>query len=335
MKDTTPPQPPRYDRMIYRRCGRTGLKLPVLSLGAAFGTLAGQVDFSATREIVGIAFDRGVTHFDLANNYGHPPGNAERVFGRILPDFPREEMVIASKAGFHGGPGPYGIGLSRKSLIDSCERSLRRLRLDYLDLFYAHAPDAETPLEETLSALDLLVRQGKILYAGIANQDAAGLGAIAAIQRAHALTPLAVHQTPYNILARGAESAILPASSETGLGVVAFSVLGQGVLSGKYLDGPAPERSRVARLWTDEDRAVCLNERVLGQIRALQTLAEARGQTLAQFCIAWTVANPRITSIVFGVTSKAQLLENLGALDAPDFSEDEQRRIDAITPPPS
>lgn len=325
----------RYDHMPYRRCGRWGLKLPALSLGAAFDTIGGRMDKSASRDVLFKAFDLGITHFDLANNYGSVPGRAEKVVGKIVREMPRDELIISTKAGFRMWPGPYGYGLSKKYLAASLDQSLKRLGMDYVDIYYAHAPDDETPLDETFAALDLCVRQGKALYVGVANFSGTQYEDAMSTTYNMGLSPVTIHQTPYNILARGNEADLFPRLQRHGTGAVAFYVLGQGVLSGKYLDGVIPPDSRVATRWTDADRKVGLNETAMAQIRALSELARQRGQTLAQMCIAWVLQHPAVTTALVGASRIEQVYENVKCLENSHFSEEEHRIINEISPPPS
>lgn len=328
------PAEDRYNAMPFQRCGGSGLRLPAISLGAAFDSIAGGRDESSAREAVFAAFDLGVTHFDLANNYGSIPGNAELLLGGVIRDLPRDELIISTKAGFAMWPGPYGEGLSRKHIIASVDKSLRRLGLDYVDIFYAHMPDSETPIEETVAALDHVVRQGKALYVGVANFSSKQYDLATAVGRERGLAPITIHQTPYNILARSAEKDLFPSLIAHGTGCIAFYVLGQGVLSGKYLDGAMPPDSRVAKRWGEVDRRVGLAPHALEQIHRLSVLAAERGQTLAQMCIAWVLGHPAVTSALLGVTSIEQIRENVSALRQLGFSEEECGIIDRISPSP-
>ncbi|MGH3385744.1 MAG: L-glyceraldehyde 3-phosphate reductase [Nocardioidaceae bacterium] len=325
---TFAPAPDRYDSTPYRRCGRSGLRLPPLSLGL-WQNFGDDRPRETQREIVRRAFDRGVTHFDLANNYGPPYGAAEANFGRILDtDLSpfRNELVISTKAGYDMWPGPYGDHGSRKYLLTSLDDSLRRLGTDYVDIFYSHRFDPETPLEETMGALDTAVRQGKALYAGVSSYSAertreaaeilAGLG-----------TPLLIHQPSYSLLNRWIEPDLLDTLEDAGAGCIGFSALAQGLLTGKYLDG-IPEGSRASRQGTLSSRQ--LDETTLTRIRRLNDLAADRGQSLAQLALAWALRDPRMTSLVIGASSVRQLDENLAALDRPDFTADELARIDEV-----
>jgi L-glyceraldehyde 3-phosphate reductase len=316
----------RYDRMQYRRSGRSGLQLPLLSLGL-WNNFGDDFPFEAGRAIVRRAFDLGVTHFDLANNYGPPYGSAEQNFGRMLElDLHpyRDELVISTKAGYDMWPGPYGEWGSRKYLLASLDQSLRRMNLDYVDIFYSHRYDPDTPLDETMGALDAAVRQGKALYAGISSYSAAKTREAAAILRGLG-TPLVIHQPSYSMLNRWIEPELLDALDDVGAGCIVFSPLAQGMLSDKYLDGvPAGSRaSRPATLSPD-----LITEGVLKKIRALNEIARGRGQSLAQMALAWAVRDPRVTSALAGASSVEQLEANVAALDRLDFGDDELEQID-------
>jgi len=322
------PDPDRYDRLPYRRTGRWGLKLPAISLGL-WHNFGDDKPLETQRAILRRAFDLGVTHFDLANNYGPPYGSAETNFGRHLrEDFAahRDELVISSKAGWDMWPGPYGFGGSRKYLLASLDQSLQRMGLDYVDIFYSHRFDPDTPLEETMGALDAAVRQGKALYVGISSYSADrtqeairildGLG-----------TPLLIHQPNYSMFNRWieGEGGVLDVLGRHGAGCIAFSPLAQGMLTDRYLDG-IPEGSRASEgksLYQD-----FLNEENLGRVRALNDLARERGQTLAQMAIAWVLRDERVTSALIGASSVRQLEDSLGALDNLDFSDDELAAIE-------
>lgn len=317
----------RYDsRMVYRRTGRSGLLLPVLTLGLWQG-FGGEVPFESSRERVLHAFDLGVTHFDLANNYGPPYGSAEETFGRIMAKDLRpyrDELIISTKAGYDMWPGPYGNWGSRKYLIASLDQSLQRMGLEYVDIFYSHRPDPNTPLEETMSALDQVVRQGKALYAGISSYDAARTHEAAAILRRLG-TPCLIHQPSYSMLNRWVEGGLLDAVEEEGIGVIAFSPLAQGMLTDKYLNG-IPADSRAAR--NASLKQSFLTPDNLERIRQLNRIAQRRGQSLAQMSLAWCLRDPRVTSVLFGASRLAQLEENLKALDHLDFSKEELDEID-------
>jgi L-glyceraldehyde 3-phosphate reductase len=316
----------RYDRMRYRRCGLSGLQLPAISLGL-WQNFGGDRPLETSRAILRRAFDLGVTHFDLANNYGPPYGSAEETFGRVMRDDLRpyrDELVISTKAGYDMWPGPYGEWGSRKYLLASLDQSLRRMGLEYVDIFYSHRFDPETPLEETMGALDSAVRQGKALYAGISSYSPDRTRAAAAILRDLG-TPLLIHQPSYSLLNRWIEPELLATLDELGVGCIGFSPLAQGMLTARYLDG-IPEDSRAAR-----DGSLSpdlLTEETLGKIRALNEVARQRGQTLAQMALAWTLRDPRMTSTLIGASSVAQLEDSLGALDRLDFSDDELAEID-------
>ncbi len=318
----------RYERMAYRRSGRSGLELPAVSLGL-WHNFGAEAPLERSRAIVRRAFDLGITHFDLANNYGPPYGSAEETFGRLLRDDLRpyrDELVISTKAGWDMWPGPYGDGGSRKYLLASLDQSLLRLGLDYVDVFYSHRPTPETPVEETMGALDAAVRQGKALYAGISSYDPEQTRAAAAALRELG-TPLLIHQPSYSLLNRWIEDGLLDVLGELGVGCICFSPLQQGILTGKYLGG-IPEGSRADRgaFLTSDD----LDEETLGQVRELSRVAERRGQSTAQLALAWTLRDPRMTSTLIGASSVEQLEENVAALEQLDFSDDELAELDRI-----
>jgi L-glyceraldehyde 3-phosphate reductase len=310
----------RYDRMQYRRCGRWGLKLPALSLGL-WWNFGGVDPLERSRAIVRRAFDLGVTHFDLANNYGPPYGSAEETFGKLMRDDLRpfrDELVISTKAGYDMWPGPYGEWGTRKYLLASLDQSLARMGLDYVDIFYSHRFDPETPLEETMGALDTAVRQGKALYVGISSYSPERTREAEAILRDLG-TPLLIHQPSYSLLNRWIEPELLDTLGELGVGCIVFSPLAQGLLTDKYLDG-TPQGSRPSRnAPTEETRT---------RIRALNEIASRRGQSLAQMALAWTLRDPRVTSTLIGASSVEQLEANVGALDTLDFGDDELAEID-------
>jgi L-glyceraldehyde 3-phosphate reductase len=320
------PAPERYDRMRYRRCGRSGLDLPSVSLGL-WQNFGYDRPYETSRRIVRRAFDLGVTHFDLANNYGPPYGSAEGNFGRMLRDdlAPyRDELIISTKAGYDMWPGPYGDHGSRKYLLASLDQSLRRLGLEYVDIFYSHRFDPDTPLEETMGALDTAVRSGKALYAGISSYSAAKTREAAAILRA-LRTPLLIHQPSYSMLNRWIEPELLDVLDEEGVGCIVFSPLAQGLLTDKYLEG-IPEGARASR---DGSLAPdTLTDDTLAKVRALTEIAARRGQSLAQMALAWTLRDPRVTSAVIGASSVEQLEANLGTLDRLDFTDEELVEID-------
>ncbi len=319
----------RYENMKWRRAGRSGIELPGISLGLwhNFGEGA---DPRHAEEIVWTAFDHGITHFDLANNYGPPPGSAEETFGRILAGSlkaHRDELIISTKAGYRMGPGPYGDGGSRKYLLSSLDASLKRLRLDYVDVFYHHRRDRETPLEETLGALASAVQQGKALYAGISNYGPATTATAVALLESLGVRPL-LHQPRYNLLDRRAEAGLLDALGRLGVGCIVFSPLDQGILTGKYLDG-IPRDSRAG----SPDgflRPQHVTPDKIEKTRALKALADARGQTLAQFALAWVLRKPEVTSALVGVSRPEQIVDCLKALDAAPFTEEELEGIDRI-----
>jgi L-glyceraldehyde 3-phosphate reductase len=321
------PADDRYDTMQYRRVGRSGLVLPAISLGL-WQNFGGDRPLETQRAIVRRACDLGITHFDLANNYGPPYGSAEENFGRILAaDLRgyRDELVVSTKAGYDMWPGPYGDHGSRKYLIASLDQSLSRMGLPYVDIFYSHRADPDTPLEETMGALDTAVRQGKALYAGISSYSPERTRQAAEILRGLG-TPLLIHQPSYSMLNRWIEEDdLLEVVEEEGVGCIVFSPLAQGLLTDRYLYG-IPEGSRASRPGTmDQDQ---LNEATLDKVRALNDLAGRRGQSLAQMAIAWTLRDPRVTSALVGASSVAQLEANVAALDNLEFSDDELAEID-------
>jgi L-glyceraldehyde 3-phosphate reductase len=316
----------RYERMPYRRTGRSGLQLPAISLGL-WHNFGDDAPLETQRAVLRRAFDLGVTHFDLANNYGPPYGSAERNFGRILREdlAPyRDELIISTKAGYDMWPGPYGEWGSRKYLLASLDQSLRRMGLDYVDIFYSHRFDPETPLEETMGALDTAVRRGKALYAGVSSYSAVKTAEAFAILRELG-TPLVIHQPSYSMLNRWIEDELLDTLGELGIGCIVFSPLAQGMLTDKYLTG-IPEGSRATR---DSSLSPDLiTEETLAKIRALNEIAAARGQSLAQLALAWTLRDPRVTSTLIGASSVEQLEANVAALERLDFTEDELAEID-------
>lgn len=321
------PAPDRYDRMIYRRCGASGLKLPAISLGL-WHNFGGDTPHETKRAICRTAFDLGITHFDLANNYGPPPGSAEEAFGEILrTDFRgyRDELILSSKAGYGMWPGPYGEWGSRKYLIASCDASLRRLGVDYVDIFYSHRFDPDTPLEETMGALDRIVRSGKALYAGISSYNSERTRQAAAIL-AELGTPCVIHQPSYNMLNRWVERDRLTDTLDSlGIGSIAFTPLAQGLLTSKYLGG-IPQDSRAAQGKSlDAER---IDAEMLGDLRALDALAGRRGQSLAQMAIAWVLRGGRITSALIGASRPEQVADCVGALDRLDFSDADLAEID-------
>jgi L-glyceraldehyde 3-phosphate reductase len=316
----------RYDSMVYNRCGRSGLLLPAISLGL-WWNFGHDRPLGTSREILRRAFDLGMTHFDLANNYGPPYGAAEENFGRLFrADFApyRDELIISTKAGYDMWPGPYGEWGSRKYLLASLDQSLRRMGLDYVDIFYSHRFDPETPLEETMGALDTAVRQGKALYAGISSYSAEWTRKAAEILDGLG-TRLFIHQPSYSMLNRWIEPELLDTLGDLGVGSIVFSPLAQGLLTSKYLDG-VPEGSRAAKPYSLSREQ--LSDETLAKIRALAELAERRGQSLAQMALAWTLRDPRVTSTLIGASSVAQLEENVGAIGRLDFTDEELAEVD-------
>jgi L-glyceraldehyde 3-phosphate reductase len=323
---TYAPAEDRYERMEYRRTGRSGLLLPAISLGL-WWNFGDDAPMDRSRAIVRRAFDLGITHFDLANNYGPPYGSAEENFGRLLREDLRpyrDELIVSTKAGWDMWPGPYGIGGSRKYLLASLDQSLKRMGLDYVDIFYSHRADHDTPLEETMGALDAAVRAGKALYAGISSYSAERTVEARAILRELG-TPLTIHQPSYSMLNRWIEDGLLDALGDLGVGCIVFSPLAQGMLTDKYLGG-VPEGSRASRPWslsTDH-----LSDDALEKIRALNEIAARRGQTLAQMAIAWVLRDARVTSALIGASSVEQLEDNVAALETLDFTDEELAEID-------
>ncbi|MBS7543749.1 L-glyceraldehyde 3-phosphate reductase [Ancylobacter oerskovii] len=325
---TYTPAASRYDgAMPYRRCGASGIDLPLISLGL-WQNFGGTDVFETGRAILRRAFDRGVTHFDLANNYGPPPGSAEEMFGRVLAsDFRahRDELIVSTKAGWDMWPGPYGgVGGSRKYLVASLDQSLRRMGLDYVDIFYSHRVDPATPLEETMGALAHLHRQGKALYVGISSYSPALTRKAAAILKEEKV-PLFIHQPNYSMLSRWVEEELLDTLAELGTGCIAFSPLAQGLLSSKYLSG-VPEDARAVK--QGSFKTSMLSEDNLARIRALNDIAQARGQTLAQMAIAWVLRDRRVTSALIGARTVEQLDNSLDAVKALDFAPEELAAID-------
>lgn len=319
----------RYDKMQYNRVGHSGLKLPAVSLGLWHNF--GDVDKMTTqKEVIFTAFDNGITHFDLANNYGPPAGSAETNFGRILKDdlgAYRDEIIISSKAGYYMWPGPYGEWGSKKNLIASCDQSLKRMGLDYVDIFYHHRPDPDTPLEETAHGLDLLVRQGKALYVGVSNYSPEQTAAISKLFKAWG-TPFIIHQPQYNMFNRSIEDGLTDVLVQEGLGAIVFSPLAQGLLTDRYLDG-IPADSRAHR----SDSPFLSEERVvdtLDKVRRLNEIAEGRGQTLAEMALAWNLRLPEVSSVLIGASRVSQLEDNLKALDNLVFAPEELTAIDAV-----
>lgn len=321
----------RYERMPYRRSGRSGLTLPPISLGG-WQTFGGYRGPEVARACLLRAFDLGITHFDFANNYGTPPGMSELVCGEIIRrELPRDELIISSKAGYGMWPGPYGDGLSKKYIVASCDQSLKRMGLDYFDIFYLHRPDPATPLEESLAALDLLIKQGKALYAGVSNFPAALLAEAVHLCRLHGWGPITIHQPSYSLLNRGAEAALLPEAERWGVGVIAFSPLANGLLTEKYLHGAVPDDSRAALAWGEANAQQRLTPERLTTVRALNDLAQSRGQSLAQMALAWLLRRPVVTSALIGASRVEQIEENVRALDQAAFTDDELATIDRLT----
>jgi L-glyceraldehyde 3-phosphate reductase len=325
MSDTWP-DPQRYETMAYRRCGRSGLRLPAVSLGLWHNFGHGTA-FDDVRAMLRTAFDLGITHFDLANNYGPPPGSAEEQFGEALRrDFApyRDELVISTKAGYLMWDGPYGEWGSRKYLLSSLDQSLERMGLDYVDIFYSHRFDPDTPLEETMGALATAVQQGKALYAGVSSYSAAKTREAERLLRDMGV-PLLIHQPSYSMLNRWIEPDLLEAVDELGVGVIAFSPLAQGLLTEKYLDG-VPENARARK--ASSFRAEFLRPDILERVRALHGIAADRGQSLAQMALAWCLRDARVTSVLIGASSPQQVVENVAALDRLDFDDDALAAID-------
>ena len=323
------PAPARYQAMTYRRCGRSGLKLPVLSLGL-WHNFGGVDTLENGRAILRRAFDRGVTHFDLANNYGPPPGSAEENFGRILHDdfrpF-RDELIISTKAGYHMWDGPYGEWGSKKYLVASLDQSLRRMGLDYVDIFYHHRSDPDTPLAETMAALDLLVHQGKALYVGLSNYAPAEAAEAFGLLRALG-TPCLIHQPKYSLFERAPENGLLSLLGSEGVGCIPFSPLAQGLLTDKYLHG-IPTDSRVAKGVGFLQESHLTPDR-LAQVRRLNTVAQGRHQSLAQLALAWLLKDERVTSVLIGASKPEQLDDSLGCLGNLIFSAEELAAIEDI-----
>jgi len=321
----------RYETMKYRKCGESGLKLPTVSLGL-WHNFGANDDFENMKQMRFTAFDHGITHFDIANNYGRPAmGSAEENFGRILHtelSAYRDEMVISTKAGYYMWEGPYGDLGSRKYLLSSLDASLRRLKLDYVDIFYHHRPDPDTPLEETMGALDQAVKSGKALYAGLSNYDGETMARAAAILR-DLRCPFVINQNRYSILDRKVEhNGLLSAAQKEKKGVIVFSPLAQGLLTNRYLDGiPEDSRIRTSGIFLKE---TALTDEMLAKLRALNHIAQERGESLAQMALAWVLRRDEVTSVLVGASKPAQILDNLGAMTAAPFSDEELAAIDAI-----
>lgn len=324
------PDPARYERMPYRRCGLSGLKLPLISLGLwhNFGDIT---PFRDQQALLRTAFDHGITHFDLANNYGPPYGEAERNFGEHMrrdwrPH--RDELIISTKAGWDMWPGPYGNWGSRKYLMASLDQSLKRMGLEYVDIFYHHRPDPQTPLEETMGALHDIVKSGKALYVGVSNYDA--VQTVEAVRVLKEMgTHLLIHQPRYSLLARGAEEGLFDTLAREGVGCIAFSPLRGGVLTDKYLAGiPSDSRAGHDPRYLKPEM---LTEDLLDKVRALNEIAAGRGQTLAEMALSWVLRQPQVTSLLIGASKPEQIVRNCAVTDAPGFSDDELRRIDELT----
>lgn len=319
----------RYEKMQYRRCGKSGIDLPLLSLGL-WHNFGNNDDFKNATQILRSAFDHGITHFDLANNYGPPYGSAEKNFGKIFKkDFKsyRDQLIISTKAGWDMWPGPYGNFGSRKYLISSLDQSLKRMKLNYVDIFYHHRPDPNTPLEETMGALDQIVRSGKALYVGISQYNTVDTKKAATILKAQG-TPFLIHQPRYSMLDRWVEDQLLDTLEQVGIGSIVFSPLEQGILTSKYLNG-IPDDSRAATQGSYLN-AEKITPELIEKIRALNTIAENRGQSLAQMAIAWLLKDQRVTSVLIGVSKVSQLMDNIDALSNLKFTADELKAIEDI-----
>jgi L-glyceraldehyde 3-phosphate reductase len=319
----------RYEKIDYRRCGKSGIKLPEISLGL-WHNFGGVDVFENYRSILRTAFDNGITHFDLANNYGPPFGSAEENFGILMKkDFMpyRDELIISSKAGYDMWPGPYGEWGSRKYLMASCDQSLKRMGLDYVDIFYSHRPDPETPMEETMGALDALVRQGKALYVGISNYDAEQTKEALGILKSLG-TPCLIHQPKYSMLVRDPEKGLLSVLEDSGVGCIPFSPLAQGLLTNKYLKGiPADSRAGKSTGFLQQDQ---VDAGTIEKVKALNVVAENRGQSLAQMAIAWLLKDVRVTTVLIGASRVEQLLDSLKAVENKDFDASELKQIEVI-----
>ena len=320
----------RYDQMTYRRCGHSGLMLPAVSLGA-WETFGGYKDQQAARDCIFRAFDLGITHFDFANNYGKPPGNAEKICGEILKELPRDEIILSSKAGYRMWPGPYGEWGSRKYLIASCDQSLKRMGVEYFDIFYSHRPDPDTPLEETLGALNTLVQQGKALYAGVSSYTGAQFSDSVRTVQQHDWASITIHQPYYNLLGRTIEWDLLPQTERYGTGVIAFCPLASGLLTDKFLNGQVDPTSRAATIWPRKWVASHTVEQRRHILSGLNDIAKARSQTLAQMAIAWILRFPGITSALAGASRIEQVEQNVAALKNLEFSAEELKKIDVLT----
>ncbi len=324
------PNPDRYEQMVYRRCGQSGIKLPAISLGL-WHNFGGDTPHQTKRDLCRTAFDLGVTHFDLANNYGPPPGSAEEAFGEILKtDFAgyRDELIISTKAGYDMWPGPYGEWGSRKYLVASCDQSLKRMGLEYADIFYSHRYDPDTPLEETMGALDYIVRSGRALYVGVSSYNSQRTREALAILKDLG-TPCLIHQPSYNLLNRWVErDGLLDTLDELNVGSIAFTPLAQGILTSKYLNG-IPEDSRATQGKSLLDGMI--NERSLTSVRALNDIAASRGQSLAQMALAWVLRGDRITTALVGASRPEQIVDCVGAVQNLEFTEAELAKIDEVS----
>ncbi len=324
------PNPARYEQMVYRRCGLSGVKLPAISLGL-WHNFGEDTPHQIKRDMCRTAFDLGITHFDLANNYGPPAGSAEEAFGEILKtDLAgyRDELIISTKAGYDMWPGPYGEWGSRKYLVASCDQSLKRMGIDYADIFYSHRFDPDTPLEETMGALDYIVRSGRALYVGISSYNSQRMREALAILKDLG-TPCLIHQPSYNLLNRWVEhDGLLDTLDEMGIGSIAFTPLAQGILTSKYLQG-IPEGSRATQGKSLLEGMI--NERSLGSVRALDEMAKARGQTLAQMALAWVLRDGRVTTALIGASRPEQIVDCVGAINNLDFTKEELAKIDEIS----
>ncbi|APS39693.1 MULTISPECIES: L-glyceraldehyde 3-phosphate reductase [Salegentibacter] len=319
----------RYEKMQYRRCGKSGIKLPLLSLGL-WHNFGDNDDFENARNILRAAFNNGITHFDLANNYGPPYGSAEKNFGKIFAeDFKqyRDELLISTKAGWDMWPGPYGNFGSRKYLIASLDQSLQRMGLDYVDIFYHHRPDPDTPLEETMGALDQVVRQGKALYVGISQYSSKDTARAAEILRAQK-TPFLIHQPRYNMMDRWVENGLLNTLEHEGIGSIVFSPLEQGILTDKYLNGiPKDSRAATQGSYLDESQ---ITPEVVKKVQALNEIAQSRNQSLAQMAVAWLLKDKRVTSVLVGASKVSQLEDNIKAIENLEFNKIELEKIEEI-----
>lgn len=321
----------RYNEIQYRTCGRSGLKLPAVSLGLwhNFGAID---DFEKCRTIVHTAFDHGITHFDLANNYGPPPGAAEETFGKIVKKDLRpyrDEFIVSSKAGYGMWPGPYGDWGSKKYLVSSLDQSLKRMGLEYVDIFYHHRPDPQTPLEETMGALDLIVRQGKALYVGVSNYSAQETQKAIDMLRSMG-TKLLIHQVKYSMLVRSAEEGLLDVLGKNGVGCIAFSSLAQGILTDKYLNGIPTDSRAASERGNGALEKNALTENLISKVRQLCGMAKQRGQNMAQMALAWILKDPRMTSLIIGASKPEQVTDSIQCLRRMEFSNSELGKIDVI-----